>query len=82
MAKDLQDQDKKKSEVRLQEIQSRAAQIGDVEDLKATIDRLQTLRGHGGSESKRQRFADGAMNVLSTSITVGSARLEDAKPKE
>ena len=82
MQKDLQAQDRKKSAARLQQIQSRVAQVGNVAALNATIDRLSTLHGGGGSEVKRQKFAQGAMSVLKTSVAVASANLEEAKPKE
>ena len=76
MEKDLQDQDRKNSAARFEQIQSRLTQIGNVADMKATIDRLSMLRGDGGTEAKRQRFAQGAMTVLCTSVAVGSAHLE------
>ena len=82
MQKDLQAQDRKKSAERLKQIQSRVAQIGNVADQKATIDRLSMLHGDGGPEAKRQKFAQGAMTVLKTSVAVGSANLEEAQPKE
>ena len=75
-------QDRKKSAVRLEQIQSRVASIGNVADLKATIDRLSMIHGDGGSEAKRQQIAQGAMTVLKTSVAVGSANLEEAQPKE
>ena len=82
MQKDLQERDKEKSAARLLRIQSRVNEIGNVAEMKATIDRLSLLHGDGGKEAKRQRFAQGAMTVLKTSVTVGSANLEEAQPKE
>ena len=60
----------------------RVEAIGQVADLKASIDSLRSMRGMGGTEGKRQRFADNAMLVLSTSINVGSADLEEAKQRD
>ena len=82
MDKDRQVQDRKNSAARLQQIQSRLAQVGNAAGLNATIDRLSTLHGDGGSEVKRQQFAQGAMTVLKTSVAVASANLEEAQPKE
>ena len=82
MQKDLQALDKKRSNQRLEQIRSRVDHIGDVADIKATIDRLSALRGDGGSADKKRRFAQGAMTVLSTSMVVGSAHLEEAKPQD
>ena len=81
MQKDLEAQDRKRSALHKVAIQSRIAQIGNVAAMTATIDRLANLYGDGGSEAKKQRFAQGAMTVLSTSVAVGSAHLEEAKQK-
>ena len=70
---------KKKSEERKMQMRQRVADIGDAGALKSTIDKLQELRGDSGAEEKRRRFADAAMSVLLTSVTVGAARMEDAE---
>ena len=64
------------------QVQSRLAWVGNVAGLNATIDKLSTLHGGGGSEVKRQKSAQGAMSVLKTSVAVASANFEEAKPKE
>ena len=82
LRQDLQAQDRKRSMASLQKIQSRVDSIGDVTKLTATIDRLSAMHGDGGPEEKRHRFARGAMVVLQTSVAVGSARLDEAQPKD
>ena len=66
----------------LEKIRRRVDSIGDVTEAKAAIDRLSAMYGDGGPEEKRQRFARGAMVVLQTSVAVGSARLDEAQPKD
>ena len=80
--KSIQLLDKARNSSRGASKRSRVEGIGQVTDLKATIDSLQSMRGMGGTEVRRQRFADNAMEILSTSVHVGSADLEEAKQRE
>ncbi len=64
------------------QIRKRIENIGNVNSMRQTIDRLMDMRGEGGPETKRRKFAGGAMDVLKTSVKVGSANLVENEEEE
>ena len=79
---DLAEAQRKQSAQRLAKIKRRIEKIADVEGLQQTLKELREMRGNGGSEAKRRKFSDGAMEVLQTSFRVGAAKLEENKQEE
>jgi hypothetical protein len=53
--------------------------IGNVGSMRDTVNTILQMRGNGGPEAKKRKFSSEAMNILYTSVKVGSHKLAENK---
>ena len=86
LSKDQESFDKAQSLSRATDASKRAQAIGDVAGTNSTIERLMALRGDGGHQVKKRKFADNCAHLLERTQRFAASGMremrEDARDTE